>query len=570
MKKIKGIPVSSGIAIAKIHHLNETLNVSSSRYATNKDYELLRLTEAIKDANFELEGLVEQASQRIGTEHAQIFSAQQAMLNDPEVFNNAKTKIMDFNLEASFAFKQTMSEMIDLFELSNNPYIQARIPDLKDIIKRMLRILNDDVLTTEIFTEDIILTADDLLPSQTLHLDTKHIKGILIEVGSKTSHSAILARNLGIPAITGITVSELTDGTIAIIDGENGTLILSPDDQTIEVYKEKLETEKKKKNIYKQTKDEVATTKDGTVIHVAANVGLKEDVEAAMYFSSEGIGLLRTENQYMHSKTFPTENELKEFYLYSSEKFNKHEVVIRTLDIGGDKNLSYLNMRKELNPFLGNRAIRYSLSYPSLLETQLRAILKANIHNNIKIMFPMISNLEELLEAKRILNVTIDKLKNEGIEVFMPKIGIMVEVPSTAFGIEKFLPHLDFISIGTNDLIQYLFAADRMNDKVVHLYQPYHPILLKTLKYIVDKANEFGIIVSVCGEMASHKAQSLLLIGLGIRNLSMHANLIPEIKYIIRKSSLDILETIIETSLMLDHNSQVEALILNYLKELNL
>lgn len=569
MTKIKGIGVSGGIAIAKVHHFKQISSAILKRHTNDPVAEVKRLNDALKLANSELELLVDQARISIGEEHAQIFSAQQMMLKDPEMLKNAYVKIRDFNLEAAFAFKQTMREMIDLFELSDNSYIKERISDLNDITNRMINILEGKDHKQYSFNTDVILVANDLLPSETINLDTKHIRGILIEKGSKTSHSAILARNLGIPAIIGIDIAKFSEDELLIIDGKAGEVILSPTDDVITQYQKIQEAVTEKQKQFDSIKDIPAITKDGVRIHMAANIGLQADIEEAKLHNAEGIGLLRTENQYLESIDFPTEDELKDFYQKTSDAFKDDRVVIRTLDIGGDKNLSYLNLRKEMNPFLGNRAIRYSLSYPSLLKTQLRAILKANRHQNIEIMFPMIATLKELLDAKSILEETVNTLLKEGVQVNKPKVGIMVEVPSTAFGIEKFLDHIDFISIGTNDLIQYLFAADRMNERVAYLYQPYNPILLNTLKSIVDKANSRGIIVSVCGEMAAHKGQSLILIGLGITHLSIHANIILENKYIISKSSYKDLKALAQKALELNYDYEVEALINQYIKGLN-
>ncbi|HHX76451.1 MAG TPA: phosphoenolpyruvate--protein phosphotransferase [Acholeplasmataceae bacterium] len=567
--KLKGIGISKGIAIAKLHHFKPKSLTSFKTYATNQQEEVKRFESALKKGDAQLEKLVMQAKERIGEEHAQIFSAQQMMLKDPELSKNVLVKINDFNLSAPYAFKQAMSEMIAQFELSENVYILERISDLEDITDRILNILlgQDDMRYT--FDEPVILLAIDLLPSETMHLDTKYIQGIITEKGSKTSHTAILARNLGIPAVTGLDISSLESGKVAILDGGSGIVYANPDENTFIKYQEKQQKLLNLQSLYKEIKDDPAKTNDGHEVYLAANIGVISDLKEALDANAFGIGLLRTENQYLESDDFPTEDELLNFYLKVSDTFKGKTVTIRTLDIGGDKNLSYLNIRKETNPFLGNRAIRYSLSYPSLFKTQLRAILKANTHNNIQMMFPMISTLKELLDAKDILNETYEEIIKEGNQISYPKIGMMVEVPSVAVGIEKFLPYLDFISIGTNDLIQYFFAADRMNERVAHLYQPYNPIFLNTLKSIIDKANKHGIIVSVCGEMAGHFAQSLLLIGMGVKHLSMHSNLILENKYLISKTNYHDLQNIVEEALVLDHYDEVENLLNNYIKGLD-
>lgn len=567
MQTLKGIAVSSGVAIAKIHHLAETTQMSLKKFSTDKNVELNRFNETIKEAVSQLELLTLQSKTKIGQEHAEIFSAQTLMLKDPMLIERVTDKIMNHQLDAAYAFRQTMSEFIDMFEISDNLYIKERILDLKDVTKRVLDIFSQKEMIQQP-KYDMILVAKDLLPSETLHLDTRYIKGILTQFGSKTSHSAILSRHLGIPSISNIDVTGLEENAVVIMDGKKGLVIIHPTEEVLTYYedlKEKIRLEKEKFSVVKDLK---IVTKDHKHIPILANIGTLDDIDESIHFGADGIGLLRTENQYMEQNDFPTEDELFEFYQKISERYQDKKIVVRTLDIGGDKNLSYLNIRKEANPFLGNRAIRYSLSYPALFKTQLRAILKANKHQNLSIMFPMISTIDELRQAKSILHDAISSLKEEFIEVIMPPLGIMVEVPSTAIGIEKFLKEIDFISIGTNDLIQYLFAADRMNDKVSYLYQPYNPILLKLIKDIVDKAHEFGIMVSVCGEMAANLKQAFLLIGLGIDALSMHSNVIPEIKYQFQQTYLSDLKSLANQALQLETNIEVHDLVDEYLKKL--
>src|SRR5690554_2516586 len=409
MTKIIGNGVSGGIAIATLHHFKPATLHEFRQYAEDKHHEVNRLNHALKKADLELSTLIKQAETRIGIEHAQIFSAQQMMLKDPDMLKNVYVKINDFNLDAAYAFKQTMSEMVDLLKLSENAYIKERISDIHDITDRVIHILMGKTDQRYFFDHDVILFAVDLLPSETMHLDPSHIKGLIIEKGSKTSHSAILARNLGIPAITGVNIANLESGKLSIMDGTSGKIILNPTSTEIDVYQSLIDEQLKKQRQYKNIKDDPALTKDGRILNLAANIGILEDNNDALNAGAKGIGLLRTENQYLESNDFPSEDELFKFYEKVTQSFKDEDVVIRTLDIGGDKNLSYLNMRKELNPFLGNRAIRYSLSYPSLFKTQLRAILKANVHSNLKIMFPMISTLNEFLEAKKNLDEKIGR-----------------------------------------------------------------------------------------------------------------------------------------------------------------
>lgn len=566
--KIQGVKISGGYATAMIHHINDIPALLVEKFGKGETFELERFTQAKIKASAELELLSKTSIARIGEEHASIFLAQKMMLEDPTVSDLVIKKIKEEHLNASFAFKQTMSEMIDLFEISDNLYIKERILDLKDITKRMIEILSNEDSNNHLIERDVIIVTDDLTPSETMNLDTRYIKGIITKNGSKTSHMAILARHLGIPAVSGIDVTLLPENALIIIDGELGLIIVSPTENDIKKYEQKQKVLLDRQKIFNELVNLKGQTKDLHGVNIYANIGSDTDIDHAISHGAKGIGLLRTENQYMEAKAFPSEVDLTKFYQMTANAFRDSSVVVRTLDIGGDKNLSYLNIKPEQNPFLGNRAIRYSLSYPALFKSQLRAILLANQHKNLSIMFPMISTLDELLKAKEILLEAIHSLKEEFIEVNIPKVGMMVEVPSAAIGIEKFIPHLDFVSIGTNDLIQYMFAADRMNDKVSYLYQPYNPILLKTIKNIVDKAHQFGIIVSVCGEMAAQVKQALLLVGLGVDTLSMNANSIPEIKYMLSLAQFKDLKKVSNKALKLDTNSEVHDIMNEYIKKL--
>lgn len=570
MHKQKGLPTSGGIAIAQIHHLYETPTLVLEKQGKGIRFELNRLNSALATAKDELNTLALHAKTRVGEEQASIFSAQSLMLADPMILELAAKKIETESLNAAYAFRTTISEMVDLFEASENLYIKERIIDLKDITKRVLHILSGSKEQTELINKDIILVAEDLMPSLTISLDTKFIKGIVTQSGSKTSHSAILARHLGIPAISGVDVAKLSENTLAIIDGSTGDIITNPNDEVVQSYQQKQSEIIKRKIVYNALKNKDGVTLDGKGVVISANIGNIQDLENAHLEGAKGIGLLRTETQYMELDDFPTEEDLVSFYKAVTTAFKNGKVVARTLDIGGDKDLPYLNNRNELNPFLGNRAIRYSLTYPGLFKTQLRALLQAGSHQNLSIMFPMISTIDELRDAKKILDEAKTSLEEEFFDVETPKVGIMIEVPSAALFVDRLAKEVDFVSIGTNDLIQYLFAADRMNEKVSNLYQPYHPVVLKVIKQVVDAAHKHGVTVSVCGEMAGHPKQALLLVGLGVDELSMNANSIAETKYLISKSNYKDLKDLTNQALDLETNDQVHQLIDTYTKKLDL
>ncbi len=567
-EKKKGLPISNGVAIAHIHHLHEVDTIVLEKEGKGVDYELNRLDEALLKAKDELNTLVAQSKDKVGEDQAMIFAAQAMMLTDPSVLESAHHKVRDKGFNAAFAFRLAMSEMMDLFAVSDNLYIRERIDDLKDVNRRVIRILSGDSEHKMEFFDDVILVTDELTPSQTMNLNTKHIKGIITAVGSNTSHSAILANHLGIPAVSGIDIKTIPDNALAIIDGKTGDVILEPDITLLTEYKIKQSELLNQKRRYLSVKHQLAQTSDFHRVKVYANVGDLKDLDHAIGQGAEGVGLLRTENQYMQTNEFPKEAHLYDLYHAVANRFKSSDVVIRTLDIGGDKNLSYMNNRNELNPFLGNRAIRYSLSYPSLFKTQLRAILKANQHNNIQVMFPMIATLEEFRQAKSLLLEAKADLEKEGYKIEMPKVGIMIEIPSAALFVSEFAKEVDFISIGTNDLIQYLFAADRTNDHVAYLYQPYHPVVLKTIKMMIDESHKHGIIVSVCGEMASHLQSAMILVGLGIDELSMNANSIAEIKYVLSQASYQDLKNLADQVLTLTSNQEVYEQIHQFTKKL--
>ncbi|VEU82124.1 phosphoenolpyruvate--protein phosphotransferase [Acholeplasma hippikon] len=569
MNDIKqGLSVSTGVAIARIHHLFDLPQVVIEKRGKGLAFEQERLKNALAEAVKELEALANHAKEKVGHDESNIFNAQALMLKDPMVLDVSFKKLEKHNYNAPYAFRTTMSEMIDLFEVSDNLYTKERVSDLKDITKRVLNILSEKKEDLKEINEDVILVAEELYPSITVQLDKTHIKGIITERGSKTSHSAILARQLGIPAITGVKVSEFIEGEIAIIDAKKGLVILNPSVSYIENYLSIVKNIEAQNELYMKTKDLPAKTMDGKEIKLNANIGSVDDLVHAHSFGADGIGLLRTENQYMESTNFPTEEELYTFYKEALEEFKDSKVVVRTLDIGGDKDVAYLNRKQEVNPFLGHRGIRYSLGYPSLFKTQLRALLRASNYGNLNVMFPMISTVDEVLEAKKIIKEAKESLHEEFVEVKSPKIGIMIEVPSAALFVDRFSKHIDFVSIGTNDLIQYLFAADRMNDKISYLYQPYHPVLLETIAKIVKDAHKNGIKVSVCGEMAGHPKQALLLLGLGVDELSMNAIQIPEIKYLISKTNALDLEKLARKAVKLDTNKEVQELIEKYIEKL--
>lgn len=565
---LKGVKASSGIAIGEVHLIKESPFIEMDIDGEGTNFELKRLNYALKTGINALEKLKIKAINNVGTDNANIIDAQILMLKDPLLLEGVYKRINIDGQSASFAFNGAMEEIINTFEKSDNLYIKERIVDIKDITKRVLIILADIQLDDTYRKKDIILVAEELYPSVTINLDTKYIKGIITEKGSKTSHSSILARHLGIPSIFGVNIKDLKEGSFAILDGDKGIAILNPKKETIEEANKQINEIKLEREKLLKLSNSPAKTLDGKRIHVYANISNESDLTVAKSVGAEGIGLLRTENQYMESKTFPTGDELTSFYKNSLKSFSPNKVVIRTLDIGGDKNLPYFEQELESNPFLGKRGIRFSLSYPKLFKTQLNALMRSSNSGNLYVMFPMISTVQELIAAKELIKEQIDDLTSQSIKVKPPKIGIMIEVPSALLAFEKFIPYIDFISIGTNDLIQYLFAADRMNEDVASLYQPYHPVVLSAIKNIIATAKKYNVEASVCGEMAGSPKQALLLVGLGVNELSMHANVIPEIKHLLSLVSSKDLKKLANDAIELNTNNEVAKLVSDFVEKL--
>lgn len=561
-KTFKGIPTSGGIAIAKVHHLTQQLTSNQER-SIGFLYEQNRIKNAIHDAVFEIESML---NENLSVEAEGILLTQIAILKDPELISNIENKIRKNRINAAQAFELTMNEFIEIFKNSNNHMISEKTADLKDIKYRVLKILNQENKQYE-YNEEVILVAEELYPSETIKLDKTFIKGIITEKGSKTSHAAILSKQMGIPSISGIDIHTLKNDDLIILDGDEGLIIVNPKDETIRKYQSIRENFYQLKEKMKYELKCLTETQDGKEIHLLSNLGSTNDIPKALKNGALGVGLYRSENDYFNLDNLPKVSQLKKIYQKILSSF-KSKVIIRTLDVGGDKMLPYLEPLNELNPFLGKRGIRFSLSNIDIFKTQIKALLLSNETQNLHIMLPMISTLDELLQAKSIIEEVKSELKNENIQIYEPKIGMMLEVPSALLAIEDLLPNIDFISIGTNDLLQYLFAADRMNDEVSYLYQPFHPVVIKSLKYVVDKAKKYGINISVCGEMASDITTALMLIGLGIDELSVHSKMYPQMNYVIRRSKIKELESLVEKAMKLKTNQEVFELFNQYKNEL--
>jgi len=527
MTNIQGIGASSGIAIAKAYQL-ATPDLSFEKVTIdNPNQEIDRLDKALEISKQELEKIREHTRKAIDEEHAEVFSAHLLVLGDPELINPIKDKINSDNAMAETALEETANMFIDMFKNMDNEYMRERAADIEDVTKRvMAHLLGVPLPDPALIDEEVIVIANDLTPSDTAQLNREFVKGFATDIGGRTSHSAIMARSLEIPAVVGtkeITKQAKKDD-IVIVDGLEGTIIINPTEEELGTYREKQETFAKQKEEWAKLKDEPTFTNDGEQVELAANIGTPEDVAGVLNNGGEGIGLYRTEFLYMGKNELPTEDEQYDAYKSVLEQMGDKPVVVRTLDIGGDKELSYLDLLEELNPFLGFRAIRFCLENEPVFRTQLRALLRASVHGNLKIMFPMIATLEEFRQAKALFLDEKENLAKDGIEVSDHiEVGIMVEIPSTAVIAKQFAKEVDFFSIGTNDLIQYTMAADRMNERVAYLYQPYHPAILSLVNNVIEAAHSEGKWTGMCGEMAGDAIAIPILLGLGLDEFSMSA-----------------------------------------------
>lgn len=527
MLEIKGIGVSNGIVIAPAYRLVEPNLSFEKRTITDIYSEKERFNHCIELAKSELETVRDRATEKFGSEEAAIFSAHLLVLLDPELKSAIEAKI-ETGMNSEAALDEVSTMFISMFESMDNEYMQERAADIRDVSRRLLsKLLNISLPDLSNINEEVVIVADDLTPSMTAQLNKQFVKAFVTNIGGRTSHSAILARTLEIPAVVGTkNATQLVEqNNLVIVDGSTGMVIVNPTDEAIKTYKlmqAKFETNKAAVSAFI---DKPSVDKDGHHVELAGNIGRPDDVDAVVANGGDGIGLFRTEFLYMDRNDYPTEEEQFNAYKAVLEKMGDKPTVVRTLDIGGDKELPYLKLPQEMNPFLGYRAIRLCLDDRNLFNVQLRALLRASVFGNLKIMFPMIATLDEFREAKAFLYEVKEQLLAEGHQVSDDiEIGMMVEVPSAAIIADLFAKEADFLSIGTNDLIQYTLAADRMNEKISYLYQPYHPAVLRLVKNVIAAGHANGCWVGMCGEMAGDEVAIPLLLAMGLDEFSMSAS----------------------------------------------
>ena len=541
---LQGIAASDGIAIAKVYTLTEPDLSFTKISVEDTDKEISRLEEALVVSTKEIELIKETALKNLGEEEAQVFEAHLMVLSDPELVGQVKDAIISQKVNAEHALKEVSDMFISIFAgMEDNPYMQERAADIRDVSKRILaNLLGVKIPSPATIKDEVVVVAGDLTPSDTAQLNRKYVKAFVTDIGGRTSHSAIMARSLEIPAIVG--TKEITslakDGDLIIIDGLSGDVFLNPSEDVFAEYRAKAEAFAAQQAEWEKLKDADTFTKDGHQVELAANIGTPKDLEGVIHNGAEGVGLYRTEFLYMDSHDMPTEEDQFEAYKAVLEGMNGKPVVVRTMDIGGDKELPYLPLPHEMNPFLGYRAIRISLNEPEMFRTQLRALLRASVYGKLRIMFPMIATLNDFRGAKALLLEEKAKLVAEGVAVSDDiQVGIMIEIPAAAVLAHQFAKEVDFFSIGTNDLIQYTMAADRMNERVSYLYQPYNPSILTLIKHVIDSAHKEGKWAGMCGEMAGDQTAVPLLVGLGLDEFSMSASSVLKTRSLISKLTLE-------------------------------
>ncbi|HDE5356278.1 TPA: phosphoenolpyruvate--protein phosphotransferase [Staphylococcus aureus] len=527
-KLIKGIAASDGVAIAKAYLLVEPdLTFDKNEKVTDVEGEVAKFNSAIEASKVELTKIRNNAEVQLGADKAAIFDAHLLVLDDPELIQPIQDKIKNENANAATALTDVTTQFVTIFESMDNEYMKERAADIRDVSKRVLsHILGVELPNPSMIDESVVIVGNDLTPSDTAQLNKEFVQGFATNIGGRTSHSAIMSRSLEIPAIVGTKsiTQEVKQGDMIIVDGLNGDVIVNPTEDELIAYQDKRERYFADKKELQKLRDADTVTVDGVHAELAANIGTPNDLPGVIENGAQGIGLYRTEFLYMGRDQMPTEEEQFEAYKEVLEAMGGKRVVVRTLDIGGDKELSYLNLPEEMNPFLGYRAIRLCLAQQDIFRPQLRALLRASVYGKLNIMFPMVATINEFREAKAILLEEKENLKNEGHDISDDiELGIMVEIPATAALADVFAKEVDFFSIGTNDLIQYTLAADRMSERVSYLYQPYNPSILRLVKQVIEASHKEGKWTGMCGEMAGDETAIPLLLGLGLDEFSMSA-----------------------------------------------
>jgi len=571
---LKGIPASPGIVVGQAYRVDsEEIAISKKRIKEDQlQNEVARFKDALIKTKDQILEIKNKISKEMGAEHGEIFSAHLLVLEDSMLIEEVILRLKREKLKVEYVFLDVLKKYINAFSKMDDEYLKERISDINDVGKRILKnLVGVKTRSLSDLKRKVVIIAYDLSPSDTATMHKKNVIGFATDIGGRTSHTAIMAKSLEIPAVVGLerATKNIVNGDTLIVDGNHGLIIVNPDERTLQRYKEQqkkmVELEKGLMNL----KNLPSETKDGRKIELVANIELPEEIPSVIHHGAEGIGLYRTEYFYMNRTGLPSEEEHYLAYKTVAQKIKPYSVVIRTLDLGGDKFLSQLEVPREMNPFLGWRAIRFCLARPDVFKIQLRAILRASVHGTLKVMYPMISGIEELKQANGILEEVKNNLKEEGIAFDKNiDVGAMIEIPSAALTSDILAKEVDFFSIGTNDLIQYALAVDRVNEKIAYLYEPAHPAVLRLIKGVIDNAHKANIWVGMCGEMAGEPALALLLLGLGLDEFSVSPIILPEIKRVIRSVTLVEARQIAEEALTLSTGKEIEEFVRRKLRHI--
>lgn len=561
---LKGIAASSGIVIAKAYKF-EALQMEILKKEANAEEELVKLNQAVTKTIQDIELIKERAVGKLHEEELAIFDAHLMVAQDPELISSVENTIKAENVNAEYAIDQVANMFIGIFESMEDEYMRGRAADIKDVTTRLkANVLGLVIPNLGTINEEVIVVAEDLTPSDTAQLNKEFTKGFVTAIGGRTSHSAIMARSLEIPAVVGCSevLEKVAHGDVLVLDAIDGVVLINPNNEEISKYEEKAAKYLEEKEALKVLKDAQSVTVDGHHVELAGNIGTPKDVVGVLENGGEGVGLYRSEFLYMDANELPSEEEQFEAYKTVLESMNGKRVVVRTLDIGGDKELPYLKFPKEMNPFLGYRAIRLCLDRTDIFRTQLRALIRSSAFGKLAIMFPMIATVDEFRKAKQLFLEEKENLINEGVKVSENiEVGMMVEIPAAAILADQFAKEADFVSIGTNDLIQYSMAADRMSENVAYLYQPYNPSLLRLIKHTIDGAHSQGKWAGMCGEMAGEPHAIPLLLGLGLDEFSMSASSILKARKIVTELSYTEMKEMAEKALQCSTSEEVLDLI---------
>ena len=571
---LNGLAASNGIAIAPAYLLVGSDLPVQKQHTNDKDHEVTRLHDSFAFSRQELRRIRDQAHERLGQRAAAVVDTQLAMLGDPALFAMMRQEIMQSGVTAEWAVKQTADHYLTIFEKQNdNDYLQARGTAMRDVAKRLLsHLMAVELPDPQKLDHRAIIVAANITPTDTAQFDRRYVAGLVTDTGGRTSHFTIMSRTLSLPVVVGTktATTEIQNGDLLIVDGIHGKVIVRPTEEELEQYRLLAGKFAREQEAWGAVRNQQTISADGRHFEVAANVGTLADMEDARKNGAEGIGLLRTEFLYMNQSRLPSEEEQFRAYKQFVAGMNEKRVVARTLDVGGDKRLGMIPLLSEANPYLGFRAIRIGLARPEILRPQLRALLRASVYGRLAIMFPMVATLEEFHQARAILEEERARLNSAGVPLAQNvELGMMLEIPAVAMMADIFAPEVDFFSIGSNDLIQYLFAADRGNPRVAYLYQELHPAVLRTVKRVIDAAHAEGKWVGMCGEMAGNPLAAPLLMGMGLDEFSMNSNRILQIRSLIKKMNTRQLQPLVHRALNAQSAPEVAELVRTALPELN-